>query len=152
MSRGYAEGTEVSAAKSESEIRAMLQKFGADSVITGNEGRKVFVLFKARGRFVKFTLEMVDPAKIAARSPTGQAWNRENRIDAENRRRWRALTLLVKAKLAGIADGIVTFEEEMMAHTVMPDGKPFHEHANPAIEEAYRIGGPPLLRLTGPSS
>lgn len=153
--RQFAEGTDVPAARSEAEIKAMLVKFGADSVITGNEGRKVFVLFRARDRFVKFTMQMPSADDSPERTESSRyklkPEQREAWAESEARRRWRALALLVKAKLTGIADGIVTFEEEMLAHVVMPDGRPFIEEALPAIATSYKTGASPILRLTGPS-
>jgi hypothetical protein len=40
----------------------------------------------------------------------------------EMRRRWRSLALAIKAKLEVVASGIATFDEEFMAHLVLPDG------------------------------
>ena len=53
---------------------------------------------------------------------------------------WRALALVVKAKLEAVEANIATFEEEFMAHIVMPDGKTVAEHARPMIASAYKSG------------
>jgi hypothetical protein len=40
------------------------------------------------------------------------------RLDQEDRRRWRALLLVVKAKIEAVRTGIAIFEEEFLAHIV----------------------------------
>lgn len=39
------------------------------------------------------------------------------------RQRWRALALVIKAKLEAVASGITEFEQEFLAHIVLPDGR-----------------------------
>ena len=45
---------------------------------------------------------------------------------------------MCKAKLEAVESGIATFEEEFMAHIVMPNGKTVGEMALPLIESAYK--------------
>jgi hypothetical protein len=73
---------------------------------------------------------------------------RMKKLQSEEMRRWRALALAVKAKLEVVESGIATFEEEFMAHIVMPDGRTVGEHVAPRIEEAY-TSGQPLALLPG---
>jgi hypothetical protein len=35
-------------------------------------------------------------------------------------RRWRALLLMIKAKVEAVESGVVTFEDEWLAHFVLP--------------------------------
>ena len=85
-------------------------------------------MFRAAGRHVKFVVDM----------PTEDA--------QEERRRWRALVLVIKSKLEAVASGIVTFDEEFMAHIVLPDGQTIGQAMLPQIEAAYDAGTmPPLL-------
>ena len=146
----YAEGTKVGVEASEAEIKRALARFGATSIISGDDGDRTFVLFRARDRFVKFVIPK--PALDDFRqTPTGRSRDTAGAADMQRqelRRRWRALALLVKAKLTAIEEGIVTFEDEFLADTVMENGQRFSEVAQPALAEAYRIGGPPVLRLT----
>jgi hypothetical protein len=39
------------------------------------------------------------------------------------RQRWRALALVIKAKLEAVTSGISTFEAEFLANTMLPDGR-----------------------------
>lgn len=66
-------------------------------------------------------------------------------MDQEKRRKWRALSLAIKAKLESVRSGIATFEEEFLPHIVMPDGRRVIEWVAPQIEAAYQTGKMPLL-------
>jgi hypothetical protein len=61
------------------------------------------------------------------------------------RQRWRALALVIKAKLEAVESGISEFESEFMANIVLPDGKSVGEWMRPQIAEAYRIGEMPSM-------
>ncbi len=84
------------------------------------------------------------PAQGYRRSPEGaeKAW------EQACRQAWRALALVVKAKLEAIEAGIASFEDEFLAYTVLPGGTTVGEQVAPAIEEAYTTGRvQPLLAL-----
>jgi hypothetical protein len=61
------------------------------------------------------------------------------------RQKWRALALVVKAKLEAVESGITTFEEEFLAHIVLPDGRTFGAWARPQLNEAYATRRMPAL-------
>ena len=66
--------------------------------------------------------------------------------EQEERRRWRALVMIIKSKLESVETGIVEFEDEFMAQIVLPNGETMSEHARPMIARAYETGDmPPLL-------
>jgi hypothetical protein len=70
-------------------------------------------------------------------------------IAAEERRRWRAQLLLVKAKLEMIATGDSTVEREFLADMLMPNGKTVGSQALPALAESYRTGTAPWMPMLG---
>lgn len=146
----YAKGTSVSAAKSRAEIEETLSRFGADGFMSGRDGRRVVIAFKARDRQVAFRLTLPDPDDPALReTPTGKVRSAQSQADAyaaEERRLWRSLAMSIKAKIVSVQDGIETFEQAFMAHVVMPDGLTLSEHVAPRIADAYATGTmPPLL-------
>ena len=59
--------------------------------------------------------------------------------------RWRALALVIKAKLEAVETQISEFEQEFMASIVMPDGQTVADHVLPCIAEAYETGTMPKL-------
>lgn len=148
MSR-YAEGTAVTPERSRGEIERTLTRYGADAFSYAYDGNIARVMFRADDRMVRFdiTLPQVDDPEFyrdgrgTVRTPT----QRRSAQEKEIRRRWRALALVVKAKLEAVESGLVTFEEEFLAHLVLPDGSTVGETAVPAIEQAYATGEMPEL-------
>jgi hypothetical protein len=60
------------------------------------------------------------------------------------------LALVIKAKLEAVDSGITTFEDEFLAHIVMPDGQTVASHIKPGIAAAYESGTmTPLLPPPG---
>lgn len=153
MSR-YAESTTVSTEKSRAEIERTLQRYGATSFAYGYEGTKAQVGFAIEGRRVRFILEMPDPGahrfthhSRGARTPEAA----QKQWEQACRQSWRALSLVIKAKLEAVAAGITTVEDEFLAHTLLPDGTTVGEWAKPQIDEVYKVGSmpPPLLLADG---
>lgn len=150
----YAEGTTVAPERSQMEIAGLIRKYGAGSFATGWDGPRALVEFIAHDRRIRFVLELptdpnmfkMTPAK-RQRTPT-QA---RDAMEAEVRRRWRALMLAIKAKLEVVETGISTFEAEFLPHTVMPDGRTVAEHILPRVEQAIHDGQMPrtLLAIEG---
>lgn len=146
----YAAKTEVPVAKSEAEIRGLLRRYGASEFFMGERPLMVAVQFKANDRYVRFVLPIpsrnekrfthIDSYRERAEGPAQKAY------EQEIRRRWRALALVIKAKLEAVASGITTFEDEFMAHIVLPGGQTVSEIVRPAIARAYAGGADvPLL-------
>ena len=145
----YAESTSVSAEKSRGEIDSTLSRYGAAGFMYGWEetasGVQAMVAFKMKGKHVRFLIPMPDPQAREFTHTPGKGLKRSD-SDARaaweqaSRQRWRALALVVKAKLEAVTAGIATFEEEFLAYLVMPDGKTVAAHALPAIERAYSTG------------
>jgi hypothetical protein len=61
-------------------------------------------------------------------------------------RRWRALCLVIKAKLEAVQSGISEFEDEFLANIVLPTGETVLSSIRPRIAEMYKTGNTiPLL-------
>lgn len=154
----YAADTTVSQDRSRNEIEATLKRYGASAFMYATEEQAAMIGFRIAGRMVKFVLPMPDPkarefthtpAKQQARSPaeTHKAW------EQAGRQRWRALALVIKAKLEAVAAGITTIEDEFLAHTVLPDGSTVGQFMQPQLAIAYERGAmPSSLMIEGPRS
>jgi hypothetical protein len=139
----YAENTAVPVERSKTEIERILARYGADQFIYGTEPGRALIAFRAEGRQVRFVLPLPQLDDF-----DGTLGQRTKRYEQEQRRRWRALVLIVKAKLEAVETGIVTFEQEFLAHTVLPSGATVGEWMAPQLEAAYTSGEmPPLLAL-----
>ena len=65
------------------------------------------------------------------------------------RKRWRALLLIIRAKLEAVESGITTLESEFLANIVLPDGGTVGQWLAPQIDAAYAtVRLPPM---PGPS-
>lgn len=109
------------------------------------------VAFRAQGRHVRFTIPL--PARDAEefthyRHSSGRMLPRsdtaaEEAYDQAVRQRWRALALVVKAKLEAVAAGIAEFEDEFLAYVVLPDERTVGEWVRPQVARVYELGGMP---------
>ena len=157
MSR-YAANTEVSSDKSRAEIEKTLIRYGADGFMSGWDGPRAMIGFRMNSRQVKFILPLPDKEdpkfttfkrgwQVCERTP-GEAvklW------EQACRQRWRALALVVKAKLEAVECGISEFDDEFMSNIVMSDGQTVGTWMKPQITSMYQSGSMPNL-LTGPKA
>lgn len=152
----YASTTNVSVEKSRMEIERTLARYGADAFAYFSEGHRAMVAFRIAGRQIKFILTLPERNRRefthhskGPRTPDAALAQWEQAC----RQRWRALALVIKAKLEAVAAGITTIEDEFLAHTVLPDGSTVGEWARPHLALAYEQGAmPSALLLTGPST
>lgn len=151
----YAATTEVPQEKSRSEIESTLRRYGADAFSYGWEDTRAVIAFRAEGRHVKFEIAMPDRndrdfthwADRYGNLKPRTAAAAEKEWEQATRQRWRALALVVKAKLEAVDSGISEFEEEFLANIVLPDGSTVGNKIRPHIEAAYRSGKMPTLLL-----
>lgn len=145
----YAENTSVGSDRSRNEIEATLRRYGADQFMYGWQLEQAVVAFRAHGRNVQFRLPMPDPkSKQFTLTPTGRARSKtgaEAEFEQAVRQRWRALALVIKAKLEAVEAGITEFESEFLAHILLPDGTTVGQWARPQLEVAYAQGTMPEL-------
>ena len=123
----------------------------------GWEASRAVIGFRYSGKMVRFILALPIPDSDAfILTPTGKrrtATAAEKVYQQAVRQRWRALTLIVKAKLEAIETGITTFEEEFLSYIVLPDNSTVGETMLPQLEDTYRTGEmPPMLPATPPRS
>lgn len=148
----YASQTSVGADRSRSEIERMLGRHGATSFLFYSEASHAIVGFRMRDRNIKFTIPLPDPADHR-RSAQGRDRSKETIrriVDQETRQRWRALLLIIRAKLEAIEAGVVSFESEFAAQTVLPNGQTVAEWIEPQISAAYLRGEMPRALLPPP--
>lgn len=143
----YAESTEVPADRSRAEIERTLQRYGADGFMYGWQNGQAVVAFRMRGKMLRFVVPLPDKNDMAL-TPTGRqrtASALESAYEQATRQRWRALSLVIKAKLEAVESGIATFEEEFLAQIVLPDGQTVAQWMLPQVEQAYALGNMPAL-------
>lgn len=155
----YASETSVSVENSRAEIERTLRRYKADAFAYSIDGRKAMIAFRIADRHVRFLMTMPDPnddafwlfkqGRSVFRRVQGEG---EKRWEQACRQKWRALALVIKAKLEAVSVGISTIEDEFLAHVILADGRSVGETIRPQIADHYRLGGPPSLMLEGPRS
>lgn len=150
----YAANTEVSQEKSRAEIEATLTRYGADAFSYGWEADKAIIAFRANGRHIKFVIQIPDrnSTEFTEYTQRGRVWLRTESValklwEQAKRQRWRALALVVKAKLEAVEAGISEFDDEFMAHIVLPNGSTVGQTIKPHIDKAYLDGKMPRFLL-----
>lgn len=117
----FAETTKVPVAQTKAEIERLIEKRKGSAFGILQQGDAAMVVFGLQERHIRFTLHF--PADAT---------------DQRKRSLWRALLLVIKAKLEAVDAGIETLEEAFLAQVVMPDGQTVAEHTLPRIAESYR--------------
>lgn len=126
MATKFAARTRVPVEKTRVEIEHLVKRYGAAGFVSGWQGSTARIEFIAQNRHIRFTVSVPEQEQAA-------------------RQKWRALKLLVKAKLEAVDAKIVTFEEAFVGDIVMPDGRTVWETTREPIKLAYSTGKPAQL-------
>lgn len=146
----YAENTSVPSERSRAEIEQILRRYSATAFSYGWDQSRAVIMFELAGRRIRFDLPMPDPndrqfthtpSRGQKRSPAQQ----EQAYEQSVRQRWRALALVIKAKLEAVEAGITEFEDEFLAHVVLPNGERVGNWLRPQIARAYDTGSMPAM-------
>lgn len=150
----YAAKTTVSSEKSRAEIERTLARYGAEGFAYGWTRDSAQIAFVMNDVRIQLKLKLPDRND---REFTHHSYGRrsesaiEQKYEQSVRQSWRALALVVKAKLEAVAAGIATFEDEFLAYIAIPGGGTVGDMMKPQIEEAYATGAVPrglMLELT----
>lgn len=142
----YAAQTEVPVFRSKAAIEQLLIQHGATEFISGWNESHDTLQFKMRGQLIRFVLPRPNPKDRKfnydrsgyALSPV----NRTKRIDQADRQRWRALYLVIRAKLEAIQSGIAIYEQEFLAFIVDPiSGLTVGDILVPRLQEGRGVVG-----------
>lgn len=152
----YAADTSTSVEKTRAELETTLQKFGADAFGYMTDTGRAAITFRASGKFVRFFLPLPSQNEKRFTHGASRTWEARQPEAARKlweqacRSSWRALFLCVKAKLVAVDAKITTFEDEFMAHIVLPNGRTVSEQITPMIADAYATGKMPAFTLALP--
>ena len=126
----YAKQTTVPVSRTKDEIERTLTRYGAVAFVSGwNENGEAMIGFKMQDRSVRFIMPSQPESVLVSERQRAQ----------EERSSWRALLLLVKAKLEAVDAGFTVFEEEFLPHIVTDTGETVYERLR---EQISGSGGP----------
>ena len=116
----YASRTKVPSDKTRMDIERLVKKYGAKGFASGWHEGRAQVQFFAHNRHVRFTVSTANATAV------------------QERERWRALLLLVKAKLVAVDAKIATFEEAFVGDIVLPEtGRTVWESVREPLRISY---------------
>lgn len=126
----FAEYTKVPIDKTRADIERMMVKAGATHFASFLEPGKAMIGFRLKDRNIRFDLPL--PAKLS---------------DQQRRSKWRALMLVIKAKVESFESWIETFEEAFLAHIVVggTGGRTVYEEIKEPLALGYEGKDVPLL-------
>ena len=122
----FAASTRVSSDMTRTEIERTLSRYGATTFGYATTQGRAVIGFECRERRLKITMPL----------PVGDGEKEKQ----QTRQRWRALLLVIKAKLESVESGIETLEEAFYANIVMPDGRTIYEATREHVAVAYETG------------
>ena len=152
MSR-YAQNTAVTVDRSKAEIERTLERYGATAFLSGydRDANVAWLMFRMKQATVKILIPMPrhedfdrnDRGRLRKTEAQDLEWRKATR------QRWRALALLVKAKLESVASGISTVEKEFLGDILLLSGRTIAEEIAPQIDAAFKEGRMPKQLLSG---
>ncbi|HEY1066898.1 MAG TPA: hypothetical protein VGE52_12335 [Pirellulales bacterium] len=140
--RLYAAETTVAVEKTRGEIEQLLRKHGCDQLAYAWESGRAALTFRLDGRTVRMAVPL---------EPEGEPTAKQR--EQFERSRWRAVLLIVKAKLEAVAAGISSVEREFLADVVTPGGRTVEQWIGQSLATALSSGRSPqlpALLLSGP--
>lgn len=138
----YANRTGVSPERSKMEIERTLVRYGASEFIYAARPDRAAIQFKFEGRIIRFLLPLKgwQDFRTSEKGRTRRDGAAQHAWELDVRRRFRALALVLKAKLEAVEGGITTLEEEFYAHVLLPNGKTVYEETRGSVAVAYETG------------
>jgi len=148
----FAARTSVAPERTKADIERLVIAAGATEFASAWSGAsEAAVQFALRGRVIRFSMRLPKLSDERFRSGrTRPLSTRQREVEQAVRATWRALLLVLKAKLEAVATGISTVEHEFLAWHVTRDGRTLGERIIPILDNAVASSDPcGLLRLTG---
>ena len=137
----YADKTEVPVTRSRMHIESLLLDHEASGFHYGWDHGAYLVEFVVKNRQVRFTMPPIDEQDFLE-TPGGRVRSDtqvRKAVEQADRQRWRALYLVVRAKLEAVESGLAVFEEEFMAFIVMDNGKTIGDYVMPKLESGSKL-------------
>lgn len=148
----YAADTAVPVDRTRTEIERLLGKYESTGFGYLSQGDAQVIVFEIGRRQVYMQLPMPDRAdREFTHTPTGRlrsVTEAGRAYDQAVRARWRALLLIIKAKMEAVNAGVTTIEREFLADIALPNGQTVGQFLAPQLQAAY--GGEMPALLPGP--
>lgn len=138
----YAKSTKVSIQRTILEIQKTLMRFGADTFAFIEQRDCTVIGFRCHNRNVRINVNY--PAE-----PEGSSL--KIKWKQGKRQKFRALLLVIKAKLVAVEEGVASFETEFLPYLVTSNGATIAEKIIPELDD-FSSSGDMRLLTDGPGS
>jgi hypothetical protein len=153
----YAASTYVSVEKSQGEIRTTLKRYGATgfAYAEDDDANAAMIVFRLSDRHYRIYVPIPQADDPSLRKRVHQYTYADNTspaaLEQARRQRWRAVVLYIKAILEAVESGIVSAEQALLSHLLLPNGQTMGQATVAPIDEMYQSGQmqPLLPGLTG---
>lgn len=143
----FAAGTTVSVEQTKMEIERCLTRYKATGFMSGWDRDQAFIGFVIAERQVRIKMSL--PSRDD-KTFHEYMWGSSTFIRQESaaialweqacRQKWRALALLIKAKLEAVDAEIEVLEDVFLANIVLPDGQVVGDAIKESLRLAYQTG------------
>lgn len=150
MPKRYAASTDTTVEKTRFDLESELYRFGAEGFGYAVQGSRAVVSFLYNNYQIRLELPLPDMNDPQAVLEAGKEIARAGRkrmptsaneaFDSVMKQRWRALLLILKAKLVAITEEVRSFEEEFGWDIVLPNQQTVGQYLQPQLEEGRRGG------------
>jgi len=135
----YAERTNVPVERSKGELERLLRRYGAEGYGTiWKAGVGTIVRFQIAGRPIQ--MKLASPV-VSEKTPSGRRRSPDQveiAFEQAERQSWRALLLIIQAKLEAIESKIASLDEEFLPYILLAGGETVADRMVPQIEAAIR--------------
>lgn len=131
----FAAKTSVNPQKTRQEIETVLARYGASAFMYATEGENALIQFKLNNWLIRYQFTIPSQEKFRSQAQYEQAV----------RQKWRALLLIVKAKLEWTSSGITTIEREFLDNIVCEDGQTIGNKLIPDLKRIVATSKPLLM-------
>jgi hypothetical protein len=141
QARRFASATEVAISKSKAAIEALLVRHGARDFASGWNATHDTLQFTMKNQTIRFVLPRVNEKDYRV-SPAGRTRRPQaltKAIEQANKQRWRALLLVLRAKIEAVEAGIAIFEQEFLAFVVQPNGMTIGDVLVPMLADGGNV-------------
>jgi len=148
MTRPYAAGTSVSAEKSRAEIDTLLSKHGAThrGIQVDDHANLAMVAFVVDGLKYRIDVPLPRPEEPKEKPRGWFNWKEDRRkqflakeYDQKCRERWRAVVLLLKAKLELVRLGMSSIDREFASDLVLANGQTVFQRLSDQIRSGNKM-------------
>lgn len=118
----YASETEVPVERSRQAVEQLLRDRKVEGYHTGWDVHRDIIEFLWKGKQIRFVLKRpaIEDFNLSPAGWQRSVRQRQQAFAQADRQRWRALYLVIRAKIEAVEADLAVFEEEFMAFIVVP--------------------------------